>query len=131
MVDATPTINATLFDKLNFDFTRDITPVAAVAKQPQMMVVNTTVPAGTVSEFITYAKSNAGKINMASAGTGTPPHMTGELFKLMAEVDLVHVPYRGTGAAYPICSAEECKLHSLVRSLPWHMSRAASYARWQ
>jgi tripartite-type tricarboxylate transporter receptor subunit TctC len=100
MVDATPTINATLFDKLNFDFTRDITPVAAVAKQPQMMVVNPTVPAGTVSEFITYAKSNAGKINMASAGTGTPPHMTGELFKLMAEVDLVHVPYRGTGAAY-------------------------------
>jgi tripartite-type tricarboxylate transporter receptor subunit TctC len=101
MVDPTPTINATLFDKLNFDFARDITPVAAVAKQPQLMVVHPTVPASTVPEFITYAKSNRGKINMASAGTGTPPHMTGELFKLMAEVDLVHVPYRGTGAAYP------------------------------
>jgi tripartite-type tricarboxylate transporter receptor subunit TctC len=93
-------VNATIYDKLNFVFLRDITPVAAVAKQPQMMVINPTVPTSTVPEFITYAKLNAGKINMASAGTGTTPHMTGELFKLMADVDLVHVPYRGTGAAY-------------------------------
>jgi tripartite-type tricarboxylate transporter receptor subunit TctC len=100
MADATPTINATLYDKLNFDFTRDIAAVAAVAQQPQMMLVDPSVPANTVPEFIAYAKANAAKMNMASAGTGTPPHMAGELFKLMAGIDLLHVPYRGTGAAY-------------------------------
>jgi tripartite-type tricarboxylate transporter receptor subunit TctC len=100
MIDATPTINATLYDKLNFDVLRDIAAVAAVAQQPQMMIVHPSVSANTVPEFIAYAKANAGKINMASAGTGTPPHLTGELFKLMAGIDLLHVPYRGTGAAY-------------------------------
>jgi tripartite-type tricarboxylate transporter receptor subunit TctC len=100
MMDATPTINATLYDKLNFDVTRDIAAVAAVAQQPQMMLVNPSVPANTVPEFIAYAKANAGKINMASAGTGTVPHMAGELFKVMAGIDLLHVPYRGTGGAY-------------------------------
>jgi tripartite-type tricarboxylate transporter receptor subunit TctC len=100
MIDATTTANATLYDKLNFDLTRDMAAVAAVAQQPQMMLVNPSVSANTVPEFIAYAKANAGKINMASAGIGTPPHMTGELFKLMAGIDLVHVPYRGTGAAY-------------------------------
>ena len=100
MIDATPTINATLYDKLNFDVTRDIAAVAAVAQQPLMMLVNPSVPANTVPEFIAYAKANAGKINMASAGTGTAPHMAGELFKVMAGIDLLHVPYRGTGGAY-------------------------------
>jgi tripartite-type tricarboxylate transporter receptor subunit TctC len=100
MIDATPTVNATLYDKLNFDLIHDIAAVAAVAQQPQMMLVNPSVSANTVPEFIAYAKANAGKVNMASAGIGTPPHMTGELFKLMAGIDLVHVPYRGTGAAY-------------------------------
>jgi len=100
MIDATPTVNATLYDKLNFDLIHDIAAVAAVAQQPQMMLVNPSVPANTVPEFIAYAKANAGKVNMASAGIGTPPHMAGELFKLMAGIDLVHVPYRGTGAAY-------------------------------
>jgi tripartite-type tricarboxylate transporter receptor subunit TctC len=100
MIDATPTINATLYDKLNFDVARDIAAVAAVAQQPQMMIVNPSVPANTVPEFIAYAKSNAGKINMASGGTGSPPHMAGELFKLRAGIDLLHVPYRGTGGAY-------------------------------
>ena len=100
MIDATPTINATLYDKLSFDVARDLAAVAAVAQQPQMMIVNPSVPAKTVPEFIAYAKADAGKINMASAGTGTPPHMAGELFKLMAGIDLLHVPYRGTGAAY-------------------------------
>ena len=100
MIDATPAVNATLYDKLNFDVLRDIAAVAAVAQQPQMMLVHPSVPAKTVPEFIAYAKANAGKINMASGGTGTPPHMAGELFKLTAGIDLLHVPYRGTGAAY-------------------------------
>jgi tripartite-type tricarboxylate transporter receptor subunit TctC len=100
MIDATPSINATLYDKLNFDVTRDIAAVAAVAQQPLMMLVNPSVPAKTVAEFIAYAQANAGKINMASAGTGTAPHMAGELFKVMAGIDLLHVPYRGTGGAY-------------------------------
>jgi tripartite-type tricarboxylate transporter receptor subunit TctC len=100
MIDATPTVNATLYDKLNFDLIHDIAAVAAVGQQPQMMLVNPSVPANTVPEFIAYSKANAGKVNMASAGIGTPPHMAGELFKLMADIDLVHVPYRGTGAAY-------------------------------
>ena len=89
MIDATPTINATLYDKLNFDVARDLAAVAAVAQQPQMMIVHPSVPAKTVPEFIAYAKADAGKINMASGGTGTPPHMAGELFKLMAGIDLL------------------------------------------
>jgi len=100
MIDATPAVNATLYDKLNFDVLRDIAAIAAVAQQPQMMLVHPSVPAKTVPEFIAYAKANAGKINMASGGTGSPPHMAGELFKLTAGIDLLHVPYRGTGAAY-------------------------------
>jgi len=100
MIDATPAVNATLYDKLNFDVLRDIAAIAAVAQQPQMMLVHPSVPAKTVPEFIAYAKANAGKINMASGGTGSPPHMAGELFKLTAGIDLLHVPYRGAGAAY-------------------------------
>jgi tripartite-type tricarboxylate transporter receptor subunit TctC len=101
MADPSPTVNTTLYDKLNFDFVRDIVPVAGVAQQPQMMIVHPSVPAKTVPEFVAYAKANAGKVNMASAGIGTPPHMAGELFKFMAGIDMIHVPYRGTGAAYP------------------------------
>ena len=100
MIDATPVVNATLYDKLNFDVLRDIAGVAAVAQQPQMMIVHPSVPAKTVPDFIAYAKANAGQINMASAGTGSPPHMAGELFNLTAGINLLHVPYRGTGAAY-------------------------------
>jgi tripartite-type tricarboxylate transporter receptor subunit TctC len=87
--------NATLYDKLNFNFIRDIAPVASISREPQVMVVNPSVPAKTVSEFIAYAKANPGKINMASAGNGTGPHLSGELFKMMAGVKMVHVPYRG------------------------------------
>ena len=92
-------INATLYDKLNFNFIRDIAPVASIIRVPIVMVVNPSVPAKTVPEFIAYAKANPGKINMASAGNGTAPHVAGELFKMMAGVDMVHVPYRGGGAA--------------------------------
>jgi tripartite-type tricarboxylate transporter receptor subunit TctC len=91
-------INATLYDKLNFNFIRDIAPVASLGGGPYVMVVNPSVPAKTVPEFIAYAKANAGKISMGSAGNGSTPHMSGELFKMMAGVNLVHVHYRGAGA---------------------------------
>src|SRR4051794_20161114 len=92
-------INATLYDKLNFNFIRDIAPVASISRETTVMVVNPSVPAKTVSEFITYAKANSGKINFASGGSGTPPHVVGELFKMMVGVNLIHVPYRGGAPA--------------------------------
>ena len=88
-------INATLYKQLNFDFIRDIAPVASIGGGPYVMVVNLSVPAKTVLEFIVYAKANPGKINMASSGNGAVSHVFGELFKMMAGVNLVHVPYRG------------------------------------
>jgi tripartite-type tricarboxylate transporter receptor subunit TctC len=93
------TINPSLYGKLGFNFIRDIAPVAGIMRVPNVMVVNTSVPAKSVPEFIAYAKANPGKINMASAGTGTLQHIAGELFKLMAGIDMVHVPYRGTAPA--------------------------------
>jgi tripartite-type tricarboxylate transporter receptor subunit TctC len=92
-------INATLYDNLNFNFIRDIAPVASLVRTPLVMEVNPLVPAKTVPEFIAYANANPGKINMASAGNGTPQHVSGELFKMMAGVKLLHVPYRSTGPA--------------------------------
>ena len=98
-VGAPNTINATLYDKLNFHFIRDIAPVASIARAPEVMLVNLSVPAKTIPEFIAYAKSKPGKTTMASAGKGAPSHLAGELFKIMADVDMVHVPYRGGGPA--------------------------------
>ena len=92
-------INATFYTKLNFDFIRDITPVAAIMRMPNVMLVNPSVPVKTVPEFIAYAKANPGKINMASAGIGSGGHLAGELFKMMTGVNLVHVPFRGNGPA--------------------------------
>ncbi len=92
-------INATLYDKLNFNFIRDIAPVAGIIRTPLVMEVNPSVPATTVPEFIAYAKGNPGKINMASSGAGATPHMSGELFKAMAGVNMTHVPYRGLAPA--------------------------------
>ena len=97
MVGATNAINATLYDKLNFNFIRDIAPVAGIIRVPLIMEVNPSVPAKTVPEFIAYAKANPGKINMASGGNGTTLHVSGELFKMMTGVNMVHVPYRGAG----------------------------------
>jgi tripartite-type tricarboxylate transporter receptor subunit TctC len=99
IVGAWNAINATLYDKLNFNFLRDIAPVASVIRSANVMVVNPSVPAKTVPEFIAYAKANPGKLTMASAGNGTPSHVSGELFKMMAGVDMVHVPYRSAGSA--------------------------------
>jgi tripartite-type tricarboxylate transporter receptor subunit TctC len=92
-------INATLYQKLNFNFIRDIAPVASVMRTPNVMLVNPSVPAKSVPEFIAYAKANPGKVSFASGGIGSGSHMSGELFKMMAGVDIVHVPYRGGGPA--------------------------------
>ena len=94
MVVLTSAISATLYDNLSFNFIRDITPVASFGRSPFFMVVNPSLPGKTVPEFMAYAKANPGKINFASPGNGSSPHVFGELFKAMAGVDLVHVPYR-------------------------------------
>ena len=88
-------ISATLYDKLNYNF-RDVAPVAGISRAPNVMVLHPSVPANTVPEFIAYAKRNPGKINMASSGTGTSIHMSGELFKLLTGINMQHVPYRGS-----------------------------------
>jgi tripartite-type tricarboxylate transporter receptor subunit TctC len=99
MLDASAAINVTLYDKLDFNLLRDIVPVASISRAPLVMEVNPSVPARTLLEFIAYAKANPGKINMASSGNGTTTHVAGELFKVMAGVDMVHVPYRGAAPA--------------------------------
>jgi tripartite-type tricarboxylate transporter receptor subunit TctC len=92
-------VNATLYEKLNFNFIRDTAPVAGIIRVPMVILLHPSVPATTVPELIAYAKANPGKVNMASAGTGSAPHMAGELFNFMAGVNMVHVPYRGQGPA--------------------------------
>jgi tripartite-type tricarboxylate transporter receptor subunit TctC len=99
VVDTAAAINATYYDKLNFNFIRDIAPVAGIASQLLIMEVNPSVPAKTVPEFIAYAKANPGKLNMASSGNGNITHVSGELFKLMTGVNMLHVPYRGIAPA--------------------------------
>jgi tripartite-type tricarboxylate transporter receptor subunit TctC len=98
-VTSVNTTNTTLYDRLNFNFIRDIAPVAGFVREPLVMVVHPSVPARTVSEFITYAKANSGKINMASSGNGTNSHLAGELFKMMTGVNMLQVPYRGAAPA--------------------------------
>jgi tripartite-type tricarboxylate transporter receptor subunit TctC len=95
LVTTTNAINATLYEKLNFNFIRDIAPVAGIMRVPDVVVVHPSYQAKTIPEFIAYAKANPGKINMASPGNGTPEHVSGELFKVMAGVNAVHLPYRG------------------------------------
>jgi tripartite-type tricarboxylate transporter receptor subunit TctC len=99
LVGASSAINATLYEKLNFNFLRDITSVAGIISIPFIMAVNPSVPAKTVSEFIAYAKVNPSKVNMGSGGNGTAGHLSGELFKMMAGVNMIHVPYRGEALA--------------------------------
>src|SRR6185312_10329872 len=91
--------NAALYDNLRFNFIRDIAPVASLTRGAFVMVVSPSFPAKTVAEFIAYAKANPGKVNMASGGIGTTNHVAGELLKAMAGIDMIHVPYRGDGAA--------------------------------
>ncbi len=99
LVNAGNAINAALYEKLDFIFVRDITPVASIVRVPLVMLVDPSVPIRTVPEFLVYAKANPGKLNMASAGNGTPQHVSGELFKMMAGVNMAHVPYRGSAPA--------------------------------
>jgi tripartite-type tricarboxylate transporter receptor subunit TctC len=99
LVASNDAINATLYDKLNFNFMRDIEPVAGIVRTPFVLEIHPSVPAQSVPELIAYAKANPGKLSMASPGVGSGPHMAGELFKQMAGIDVVHVPYRGAGAA--------------------------------
>jgi tripartite-type tricarboxylate transporter receptor subunit TctC len=99
LLNSQNTINVALYEKLNFDFARDIVPVGKVEDVPLVMEVNPSIPAKTVAEFIAYAKANPGKLNMASAGIGGPQHIAGELFKYMAGVDLAHIPYKGSTPA--------------------------------
>jgi tripartite-type tricarboxylate transporter receptor subunit TctC len=99
MISPPAAINATLYEKLNFNFIRDIAPVATVMRTPFVLEVNPSVPAKTVPEFIAYAKANPGAISMASSGIGSGPHVAGELFKMMAGVNMIHVPYRGSAPA--------------------------------
>jgi tripartite-type tricarboxylate transporter receptor subunit TctC len=96
--DAAAAINATLYDKLNFNFIRDIATIGVI-RGPLLLIVHPSVPANSVPEFIAYAKANPGKISMASAGTGNATHMAGELFKVMTHIDMTHIPYRGAGPA--------------------------------
>jgi tripartite-type tricarboxylate transporter receptor subunit TctC len=99
LVNSVNAINATLFEKLSYNFINDIAPVAGFLRVPMVLQVNPSVPARTAPEFLAYAKANPGKINMASAGIGSTPHVAGELFKMMAGLNMLHVPYRGGAAA--------------------------------
>jgi tripartite-type tricarboxylate transporter receptor subunit TctC len=99
LVSGANAINATLYEKLNFDFVRDIAPVAGIIRVPLVMVVQPSFPAKTIQEFIVYAKANPGKVNMATLGNGSPQHVFSALFEMMAGVELVHVPYRGGAQA--------------------------------
>jgi tripartite-type tricarboxylate transporter receptor subunit TctC len=99
LVNISNAVNATLYQKLNYNFIRDIAPVASISHETYGMEVHPSFPAKTVAEFITYAKANPGKLNMASPGNGTGPHVAGELFKIMAGIDMVHVAYRGSPPA--------------------------------
>jgi tripartite-type tricarboxylate transporter receptor subunit TctC len=92
-------INATLYERLSFNFIRDVAPVAIIADAPLVMEVHPSIPAETIPTFIAYAKANPGKINFASGGIGSPPHVAGELFKMMTGIDMIHVPYRGGAPA--------------------------------
>ena len=128
LVGLSNAMNATLYKKLNFDFIREIAPVASIGGAPYVMVINPSVPAKTVPEFIAYAKANPGKINMASSGSGSASHVFGERFKMMTGINLVHVPYRG---GYRSRSAERTgagrfRHHILVH--PVHQGRHAARA---
>jgi tripartite-type tricarboxylate transporter receptor subunit TctC len=123
LVTASNFINATLYEKLNFNFMRDIDPVVLLSREPNVMVVHPSVPANTVPEFIAIARANPGKITMASGGNGAPSHVTGELFKIETGVDLVHVPYRGAGPALSDLLAGQVQVYFAP------MSAAVEYIR--
>jgi tripartite-type tricarboxylate transporter receptor subunit TctC len=123
LITAANFINATLYEKLSFNFMHDIAPVVLLAREPNVMVVHPSVPANTVAEFIAIARADPGKITMASGGNGAPSHVTGELFKMQAGVNLVHVPYRGAGPALSDVLAGQVQVYFAP------MSAAVEYVR--
>jgi tripartite-type tricarboxylate transporter receptor subunit TctC len=131
MASVQDVLGAMLYDKLNYNFVRDITPVATLIRQPLVMVVHPSFSAKTVPEFIAHAKANPGKVNMASAGNGTPPHLAGALFQGMAGINMVHVPYRGGAPALTDLIGGQYRSCSWDR--PWRSitSSPAGCARWQ
>ena len=131
LVNSANAINVTFYEKLSFNFTRDIVPVASIMRQPIVMLVNPSVPAKSVPEFIAYAKANPGKINMASAGTGAPSHLSGELFKMMAGVDIVDVPYRGVAPAMTDLLAGQVQVLFTSRARRLSTSGPARFGRWR
>jgi len=124
MVGGYNAINATLYQKLNFNFIRDIAPVATLTRDSIVMVVNPSVAAKSVPDFIAYAKANSGKVNMASPGSGTASHIAGELFKMMAGVDMIHVPYRGGGPALSDLIAGQVQVMFVTIASPIEYIRA-------
>jgi tripartite-type tricarboxylate transporter receptor subunit TctC len=116
LVSSPNTTNATLYEHLNYDFIHDIAPVAGISREPNVMVVNPSLPAKTVPEFIAYAKANPGKINYATAGIGSSQHMSGEMFKMMAGIEMVHVPHRGSAPALQSLLAGEVQV--MFASMP-------------
>jgi tripartite-type tricarboxylate transporter receptor subunit TctC len=123
-------VNDTLYEKLNVNFLRDLTPVCGIGRSPFVLVTNLSVPVSTVPEFIAYAKANPGKLNFASPGIGTGIHMAGELFKLMAGVNMVHVPYRGAaGAMTDLIGGQVQHVRHHGGLDPAHQSRQGPFAR--
>ena len=124
-------VNAALYDKLNFNFIRDIAPVAGISREPLVFVVHPSVPASTVPELIAYAKARPGQLSYGSGGIGAPSHLAGELFKTMTGINMVHVPYRGAGPESLLCSAGKSKSTSPPRLLPSNTLGPASCVRWR
>jgi tripartite-type tricarboxylate transporter receptor subunit TctC len=131
VVGSTAAINATLFENLNYNFIRDIAPVAGVIRVPQVMQVNPSLPVATVPEFIAYAKANPGTLSMGSGGNGSPAHVIGELFKMMTGINLVHVPYRGAGPALTDLPGGRFKWVSSTWRDRSNTSGQASCAHWR
>jgi tripartite-type tricarboxylate transporter receptor subunit TctC len=131
LVSTANAINATLYEKLNYNFIRDIVPVGGIMRVPNVMEVNPSVPVNTVPEFIAHAKANPGKISMGSGGNGTSQHMSGELFKMMTGVNIVHVPYRG--AAPALADLLGGQLQAMFDPMPNVIEhvRAGSCALWR
>jgi tripartite-type tricarboxylate transporter receptor subunit TctC len=124
LVNVSNAFNATLYDKLTFNFIRDIAPIASISRLPFVMVVIPSVPANTVPEFIAYAKANPGKLNMASAGSGSPQHVAGELFAAMTGVNMIHVPYRGDSLALPALLGGQVQVYFTPMSSAIELIRA-------
>ena len=131
LASQTNAVNATLYDKLNYNFIRDIAPVAGISREPNVVVVNPSFPAKTVPEFIAYAKANPGSINFASGGNGSPPHVSGELFKMMTGVNMTHVPYRGGAPALTDLLAGQVQVQFATMSSSIEYIRAGRLLRSQ